>query len=339
MTLERRHQRLQLGHQRAPYRHRERADHAHARQLARVPVQPEQQRPDRVGAALVRPVARHHAVRRPVVLDLEHHALVRLVQHRPRLRDQAVKPRALELAEPLRGDLLIGRRGRQVDGRGRAGQRLLERGAALGERALRVVNRVQRQQVERDEVGRRLRGQQPHPARGRVQPQLQGLEVQPPGGPVRQHDLPVDDAPGRQLGQEGGHQLGEVAGHRPLVPAADLDLVAVAEDDGPEPVPLRLEEEVPGRDRVHRLGQHRRHGRHHRKIHNHSLSRRGRGQTQVSPPRSTRPSPPRSTRRCGSRAALRARGWRPGSVPRAALCRSSGRSPPPPRARSRSTAR
>ena len=35
-------------------------------------------------------------------------------------------------------------------------------------------------------------------------------------------------------------QLREVAGHRPLVAAADLDLVAVAEDDAPEAVPLRL---------------------------------------------------------------------------------------------------
>ena len=38
----------------------------------------------------------------------------------------------------------------------------------------------------------------------------------------------------------GGEQLGEVAGQRPLVAAAQLDLVAVAEHDAAEAVPLRL---------------------------------------------------------------------------------------------------
>ena len=76
-------------------------------------------------------------------------------------------------------------------------------------------------------------------------PQLQRLEVQPPAGAVGDHDLPVDHAAFRQLGQDRGHELGEVAGHRPLVPAADLHLVAVPEHDRPEAVPLRLEYVVP----------------------------------------------------------------------------------------------
>ena len=47
------------------------------------------------------------------------------------------------------------------------------------------------------------------------------------------------------LGEARPHRfddLGEVAGHRPLLAAADLDLVAVAEDDRAEPVPLGLVE-------------------------------------------------------------------------------------------------
>ena len=48
----------------------------------------------------------------------------------------------------------------------------------------------------------------------------------------------------RQLLPHRGHDLGEVAGHRALVAAAELDLVAVAEHDAAEAVPLRLVEEA-----------------------------------------------------------------------------------------------
>ena len=80
--------------------HRERADHADAGQPAFRGVQAEQQRADRVRAALVHPVAGHHAVRGPLVLDLEHGPLVRLVAAVQRLGDQPVQPGPLELAEP-----------------------------------------------------------------------------------------------------------------------------------------------------------------------------------------------------------------------------------------------
>ena len=53
-------------------------------------------------------------------------------------------------------------------------------------------------------------------------------------------DLAVEDAALGQLGLHRLDELGEVAGHRPLVAAAELDLVAVAEDDAAEAVPLRL---------------------------------------------------------------------------------------------------
>jgi len=279
----------------------------------------------------MRPVARDHAVRRPVVLDLEHDPLIGRVDTGPGLRDQPVQPGPLELAEPFRRGRVVHRRRGQVNGRRRRGQRRLKRGPPLAERQLHIRGVAQRQQVERDEVGRRLRRQQPHSALGRVQPQLQRLEVQPPAVPVRQHDLAVDHAAGGQLGEKSRNELGEVAGHRPLVPAADLHLVAVAEDDRPEPVPLRLEDKVARRDRVHRLGQHRGHGRHHRKVHT---------PQPVTPARwSNAFSQARSRWRCAATAVRPAPAWQRRSAPAPRTCRSSHRRTPPPRATWRSTAR
>ena len=73
---------------------------------------------------------------------------------------------------------------------------------------------------------------------------LQRLEVQPVAGRADHDDLAVDHAALRQVAPHRLDDLGEVPGHRPLVAAADLDLVAVAEDDRPEAVPLRLVHQV-----------------------------------------------------------------------------------------------
>jgi len=272
MSLERRHQGLKLSPQLAAHRHRERADHPDARELARRPVEAEQQRADRVVAGLMRPVAGYDAVGGALVLDLEHDPLVGLIETGGRLGDQPVEPGALELREPLPGHCGVRCRGREVDRRPDGRQGGFERGPALGERPPGVVIGTKGEQVERDEVRGRLRGEQPHPARGGMQAQLQRLEVEPSGREIRQDDLAVNHAAGRQLGQRGVNQLREVAGHRPLVPAAELHFVAVAEDDGTEPVPLGLKDIIPGRDPVYRLGQHRCHRGHHRKIHIPSLS-------------------------------------------------------------------
>ena len=96
----------------------------------------------------------------------------------------------------------------------------------------------QGEQIEGHERGRRLLGELPD-ARGRgVDAVEQGVEVEPP----RSGDdhLAVHHAARRERRLEWLDQLGEVAGQRLLVPAAQLDRVAVAEDDGPEAVPLRL---------------------------------------------------------------------------------------------------
>ena len=75
-----------------------------------------------------------------------------------------------------------------------------------------------------------------------MQPQLQGFEVEP----MRpdDDDLPVEHAALRQHGLERLDQLRIVAGERLGVAALDEQVVAVTEDQCPEAVPLRLEEQV-----------------------------------------------------------------------------------------------
>src|SRR5271166_3171445 len=121
-------QRLQLAEQFLALLHTERAHHADAGQLPVLLVKAEQDRPDAVLPALVDPVAGHHAVRGALVLDLLHHPLIRFVDPPRRLGDQPVQPRPLELAEPAAGDLPVGGRRGQVNGRARRGERALQRG-------------------------------------------------------------------------------------------------------------------------------------------------------------------------------------------------------------------
>ena len=95
-------QRLQLADQLGPPRRGECTDHPDVLQLA-VGVEPEQQRADQrlvVGRGLVPPKAGEHAVGGALVLDLEHHPLVLLVDAVERLGDHAVEAGALELGEP-----------------------------------------------------------------------------------------------------------------------------------------------------------------------------------------------------------------------------------------------
>ena len=98
---------------------------------------------------------------------------------------------------------------------------------------------VEREQVEGQEVGRRLGRQPVHPRRRRVDALLQRVEVQ-----ARRtgHDQLAVDRRSARAGAScsADDQLGEVAGERPLVAAAQLDLVAVAEHEAAEAVPLRL---------------------------------------------------------------------------------------------------
>ena len=197
MALERVHaQRRQLLGQLLAHRHRERRRHADVLQAAAVVVEAEQQRADLVVAALVPAEAGDDAVGGARVLDLDHRALARLVGGVDRLGDHAVEAGALEALEPLgRQRAIVGHR-REVDRRGGGAEQPLEPGAAFVLRQLADVAAVDREQIEGDERRRRLRGQLRDPRRGRVQAQLQAIEVEPvrPGD----DDLAVDHAAGRE---------------------------------------------------------------------------------------------------------------------------------------------
>src|SRR5439155_21043986 len=92
--------------------------------------------------------------------------------------------------------------------------------------------------------------------RRRVESQLQSVEVEAALG--RDHDLAVDHAARRQAGPKARFQLGEVPGERLKVAALDIAPVAVAEHDGPEAVPLGLEQPAVARGQVRReLREHR----------------------------------------------------------------------------------
>src|SRR3990172_297225 len=79
---------------------------------------------------------------------------------------------------------------------------------------------------------------------------------------TRDDDLPVDDAALREVCLQGGRELREVAVERLQVAALDERLIAVAEDDRTETVPLGLEEPaVALGERGGWLGQHRLDGR------------------------------------------------------------------------------
>ena len=100
------------------------------------------------------------------------------------------------------------------------------------------VAAVELQQVERDQRRRDLAGELVHARRGRMQPELQRLEVH---HAVRDHhDLAVHHVRGGRLAREQLHELREVAAERPVAARVDPDAVRVARHDRAEAVPLRL---------------------------------------------------------------------------------------------------
>ena len=94
------------------------------------------------------------------------------------------------------------------------------------------------EQVERDELRGRLLGELLDPRGGRMDALREQVELL---DAVDRHDhLAVQHEP---LAGERQHELDdvrEIAVHRPAVAALEMYLVAVAEDDRPEAVPLRL---------------------------------------------------------------------------------------------------
>ena len=284
VLLDRAHQRLQLLDELGPARLGEAGADADVLELALVVVEAEQEAAEQRplgGGVLVLAVAGDDHVGGARVLDLEHGAAVLGVRRVERLGDHAVEPGALELVEPALRLLRVLRGAGQVAGPlgAQPAQRLLHRRAPLAQGPVDVRLVAEGEQVEGHEAGRRLLGQHVDPGLGRVDPLLQHLELEP----VADGDehLAVEHHPLRQLPLDRLDQLGEVARQRLGVAAGQLHLVAVAEHDAPEPVPLRLEDQpvVLGRigDPLHRLGEHRLDGWHHRQVHAGDPNVRGRG--------------------------------------------------------------
>src|SRR5258708_3078327 len=89
-----------------------------------------------------------------------------------------------------------------------------------------------------------------------MQSQLEGVEIQARG--TGDDDLAVEDTIGRQRLEKGLVQLGKVSVERFEVAGLDVDLRLAAEDYCPEPIPLRLEENVAFRRKdIRQLGEHR----------------------------------------------------------------------------------
>src|SRR4051812_225032 len=75
-------ERLELGHELTAPGHRERRRHADVVEVPGGVVEPEQERADCVPSALVPAEAGDDAIRSPLVLDLEHRTLARLIRRR-----------------------------------------------------------------------------------------------------------------------------------------------------------------------------------------------------------------------------------------------------------------
>jgi hypothetical protein len=195
------------------------------------------------------------AVGRPGVLDLEHRPLARLVDAGGGFGDDAVEAGALEPGQPIGGNGGVGCDRRQVNGRQHAGERRLEMPAPLGLGQTAQILVADRERIECDERGWTGVGQLGHPGSGRVQAQLQRVEVEPVRR--RDDDLAVDDTAVRQAGNQRVVQLGEIAIERPQVAALHEQVIAGPEDNRAEAVPLRLVQEIPRRNRIGNLCQHR----------------------------------------------------------------------------------
>ena len=234
-------ERLELGQQLGAPLRGERRGHADVVQRAVVVVQAEQQRADAV-AVLVHAVAGDHAIGGAPVLHLHQRALVGRVRVGQALGDDAVEPGALELDEPpLRAPRRSVVDGHRWIGAAACVERVDEQRVPRRQRLVHAASRspsASRSNATNDAgvsaARRRTRdsaGWMRCSSASKSRPRVVG------GGetisPSTTHRC-------GQLRQQRREQLGEVAGERPLVAAGQLDVVAVAEHDAAEAVPLRL---------------------------------------------------------------------------------------------------
>jgi hypothetical protein len=116
-------------------------------------------------------------------------------------------------------------------------RKLLQNGPSFLERALVYGLARPEEAVEGDVARGHLGRQAADPALGRVQAQLQGVEVEPPL--ALEDDLAVERR-ARRKERADLLQLGEVAKERSSVPAPDREPSAQILDHSAEAVPLRL---------------------------------------------------------------------------------------------------
>ena len=210
---------------------------------------------------------RDDAVAGALVLHLQHRALAGVVAVGERLGDDAVEARALEAREPVGRDVAIACRGRDVE----------RRRAPLdhASRARRAVRANGTSSSESSPSARRSNATYDagistasllHARLGRMLTQLQRVEVE--AAFVGDDELAVEHDPVGELFEQRLAQLGEVAQQRLLVARLEIEVVAVAEHDAAEAVPLRLVADVARRRQLTReLGEHRLERRTHGKGH------------------------------------------------------------------------
>lgn len=172
-------------------------------------VQPEKEARHAVALRL-HAVPAHHAVGGAMVLHLHHHALALDVRLLRALGDDPVLPEAVHVLEPAARDLEVGclRRHEQRRARPKVGRIRSERAAEALDESLELrtafvgrraadVTAVDLQQIERDERRRGLRRELPDARLGRMQPQLEDVEVEHALG--HEHDLSVEHVARRRL--------------------------------------------------------------------------------------------------------------------------------------------
>ena len=175
------------------------------------------------------------------VFDLDHLPLARHIGSVEPLGDHAVEARALERAEPLRAQLgILGRPGDMTPLL--LGHRIRQRLPPDPERLAHQRHGTGGQCVESDEMRGGLLGEHPHPALGRMDALAERLPIQPDAATdlARDDHLAVEHAPRGGLVAQRVHQLGEVPAEFLAIARLQHHLVAVAEHQRPEAVPLRL---------------------------------------------------------------------------------------------------
>ena len=213
---------------------------AHVVEHAVVVVEAEQQRTDAF-AVLVHPETRDDAVARALVLHLQHRALAGLVGSPSGFATTPSKPAPSK------------RSNHSARGRDSGRRREVERRQRIASNRSSPARRSRNGSSSNDSSPSARRSNTTydagisaasllHARRGRVLAQLQRVEVE--AGRRRDHELAVKNDLLRELLEQRLAQLGEVTQQWLLVAALQVEVVAVAEQDAAEAVPLRLVDEI-----------------------------------------------------------------------------------------------